>query len=108
MAETRRPLDVDFAILRAKQRARRQSLGTAIGMSPDDQQLQESTTALGIRKGTARFILGTGEGGVFGELYTTVEENGRYFDRVRKITDSAEAAYLTGVQEEVKSKKRSS
>ena len=64
MAETRRPLDVDFAILRAKQRARRQSLGTAIGMSPDDQQLQESTTALGIRKGTARFILGTGEGGV--------------------------------------------
>lgn len=106
MVESRKSLDVNFAILNAKQRAGRQSLGRALGMSPDDQQRQEITTGPSIRKGTARFILGTGEGGVFGELHTTVEKKGRNFDRVRKITSSAEAAYFTGLQSEVNSKKK--
>lgn len=101
-----RKAEIEFAKLNARHKARRSALGRAIGMNPSAQQEMEDTYAADIRDGTSRYIPKSGEEGVFGELHTTVIQDGKSVEIVKKITNSAQAGYLIGLQGEVDSKKK--
>lgn len=80
-------------------------LESAMGITFSELRLVKEAFGQGMHEGTVRFVLGTGEGGVFGELHYSRTLKGRRVAKLREITNPDEAAMLMGLQLEANSKR---